>query len=133
MDWSNRWCRRCPPLNHWHPSGHDTSASSGIEPSLTTDGSPPRCKSHLRCATMAPMRVTLLHLAPIIALLASVTAIHARPVHAAETQPADAAELEAFLDGVVPHAMQQWHVPSAVILVVRDGTIFFQKVTATQT
>ncbi len=73
------------------------------------------------------MRFVDRRLAVVIALLVSVTAIHPAPVHAAGRGPADAAELEAFLDRVVPDAMQEWHVPGAVILVVQNDTVFLQK------
>ena len=76
---------------------------------------------------MSAVKVTAQYLALIIALLAGLTPLYPRSVHAAETLPADASEVEAFLDAVVPEAMQQWHVPGTVILVVRDGTVFFEK------
>jgi CubicO group peptidase (beta-lactamase class C family) len=76
---------------------------------------------------MRGMKATACQAIAVIALLASLAAVHPKPVHAAETVPADAAELEAFVDGVMPDAMQQWHVQGAVIVVVRDGTVLFQK------
>jgi CubicO group peptidase (beta-lactamase class C family) len=93
---------------------------------LATVALAPRYEKHRRCATISVVKVTA-HVAMVIALLVSLAAVHASPAHAAETVPADAAEVEAFLDGVVPDAMHQWHVPGAVILVVRDGTVLFEK------
>jgi CubicO group peptidase (beta-lactamase class C family) len=63
----------------------------------------------------------------IIALLASIATAHSTPVHAAEQVPTDVAELETFLDRVVPETMDRWAVPGAVILVVQNNSVAFQK------
>lgn len=50
-------------------------------------------------------------------------AVTARPLSA----PADPAELEAFLDGVLVSAMDAYRVPGAVVVVVREGQILLAK------
>lgn len=41
--------------------------------------------------------------------------------------PIAAAELEVWLDGIIPALMQTHHVPGTVVVVVRDGAPFFSK------
>ena len=41
--------------------------------------------------------------------------------------PSDPAELSAFLDGVMATSMESNHVPGAVVVVVKDGEVFFAK------
>ena len=41
--------------------------------------------------------------------------------------PNDPAELSAFLDGVIATSMESNHVPGAVVVVVKDGEVFFAK------
>ncbi|MGH9816578.1 MAG: serine hydrolase domain-containing protein, partial [Candidatus Acidiferrales bacterium] len=41
--------------------------------------------------------------------------------------PANAAELEAFLDGIMSAHMQAQEIPTAVVAVVKDGKLFFSK------
>lgn len=41
--------------------------------------------------------------------------------------PNDESELEVFTDWVFAEGMKRWHVPGAVILLVKDGEIFFKK------
>jgi CubicO group peptidase (beta-lactamase class C family) len=41
--------------------------------------------------------------------------------------PGDPVELEIFLDGVVPSLMQAYHVPGAVVVIVKDGVVVVAK------
>jgi CubicO group peptidase (beta-lactamase class C family) len=41
--------------------------------------------------------------------------------------PQDAGEVEAFIDGVLDAAMRQNHVPGAIVVIVKDGEVFFTK------
>ena len=41
--------------------------------------------------------------------------------------PQDADEVEAFIDGVMDAAMRQNHVPGAIVVIVKDGEVFFTK------
>ncbi len=43
------------------------------------------------------------------------------------TGPSDPAELSAFMDGVMAASMESNHVPGAVVVVVKDGEVFFAK------
>jgi CubicO group peptidase (beta-lactamase class C family) len=45
----------------------------------------------------------------------------------AAAQPADRGELEAFLDGVLLRELTDYHVPGAVVAVVRDGEVLLAK------
>lgn len=46
---------------------------------------------------------------------------------AAGDGPRDPAELEAFMDGLMTAQMMENHVPGAVVVVVKDGQVFFSK------
>lgn len=41
--------------------------------------------------------------------------------------PTDAAELEAFMDGLLSSQLDSNHVPGAIVVVVKDGEVFFAK------
>jgi CubicO group peptidase (beta-lactamase class C family) len=45
----------------------------------------------------------------------------------AQYGPTDAAEMESFLDDLLPKEMEQYHVPGAAVSVVKDGKLFFAK------
>ncbi|HSL24775.1 MAG TPA: serine hydrolase domain-containing protein, partial [Acidimicrobiia bacterium] len=45
----------------------------------------------------------------------------------AELGPTDAAELEAFLDELLPRQMEENHIPGAAVAVVRDGQVLLAK------
>ena len=53
----------------------------------------------------------------------------ASPVSAETTGdgPSDRAEVEAFMDGFIASEMSEKHVPGAVIVLVKDGEVFFSK------
>jgi CubicO group peptidase (beta-lactamase class C family) len=57
-------------------------------------------------------------------LLSGVTPVAAQ---AAGDGPSDPAELAAFLDGVMAAEMAEKHVPGAVVVVVKDGSVLFAK------
>ncbi|MBK8902506.1 MAG: serine hydrolase [Anaerolineaceae bacterium] len=62
-------------------------------------------------------------------ILISVLFLMASPVAAqpAVNGPTDPSELEAFLDGVLTAEMESNHIAGAVVAVVKDGEIFFNK------
>jgi CubicO group peptidase (beta-lactamase class C family) len=63
-------------------------------------------------------------------LLLSVAVLSsAAPVSAQTTGdgPSDPAEMQAFMDGFMASEMSEKHVPGAVIVVVKDGEVFFSK------
>ena len=49
------------------------------------------------------------------------------PVRAKVLGPTDPAELEAFLDELIPTQMEEWHIPGVTVAVVKDGQLFFAK------
>jgi CubicO group peptidase (beta-lactamase class C family) len=57
--------------------------------------------------------------------LAAAVVFSAVPANAAG--PSDPAELEAFLDGFLASAMEQYHVPGLVFVMVKDGRVFLAK------
>ncbi len=64
-----------------------------------------------------------------IILIASLLPWNAQAA-SAQTNPAgptDPAELEAFLDGLIPAQMEELHVPGVTVSVVKDGELFFAK------
>ncbi|HEX2993227.1 MAG TPA: serine hydrolase, partial [Anaerolineales bacterium] len=71
------------------------------------------------------------HLATLlfVAIFSSVIFPGALPVHAAPVSVGitTAAEMEAFLDGVIDSQMKENHVPGAVVTVVKDGVVFLSK------
>ena len=71
-------------------------------------------------------RITLI----IFSLLLLFTASFAGVAPAAAQQanpPADPSELEAFMDGLMAAQMSTNHIPGAVVVVVKDGDVFFAK------
>ncbi len=63
-----------------------------------------------------------------ILFLAIALAFAAAPATArGEVGPADPAELEVFLAGLLPSLMESHHVPGAVFVMVKNGEIFFAK------
>ena len=82
------------------------------------------CRVARRSATVSPLLA--------IALLAGIVfGAACDPVYAADKPappgPTDAAELEIWLDGIVPALMETHHIPGAVVVFVRDGAPFFSK------
>jgi CubicO group peptidase (beta-lactamase class C family) len=49
------------------------------------------------------------------------------PAPAANAHPLDRADLEAWLDGMVPYALKAGDMAGAVVIVVKDGTVLLQK------
>ena len=73
-------------------------------------------------------RFLLLLLATVI-LIIGLSSSFSNPVKAQSPVlgPSDPAELSAFVDGVMATSMDSNHVPGAVIVVVKDGEVFFAK------
>lgn len=71
------------------------------------------------------------HLATLlfVTMFSSVIFPSAIPVHAAPVSVGvtTAAEMEAFLDGVIDSQMKENHVPGVVVTVVKDGAVFLSK------
>ena len=68
-------------------------------------------------------------LSPVIILLISLLLSTSIPASAQSFQngPNDPSELSAFIDGVMANSMENNHVPGAVVVVVKDGEVFFAK------
>src|SRR5207302_10732293 len=73
------------------------------------------------------MRPAVTRLAAVcVWLFACVGAVQTPHVHAAGQVATDTAELQVFLDRAVPAAMQEWHVPGAVVLAVHGDYVVRQ-------
>ena len=72
-------------------------------------------------------RTTVLLILLLVSLAAPQLPIRVSAAAGRSPVPTDASELETFLDRLMGDAMRQWHVPGAVILVVRDDAILFSK------
>ena len=56
-----------------------------------------------------------------------VVGLAASPVLAQPAHPLAAPDLEAFLDGLMPTALKTAQTPGAVVVVVKDGQVLFEK------
>ncbi|MBW8812633.1 MAG: beta-lactamase family protein [Caulobacterales bacterium] len=86
-------------------------------------------------AALAAAGALLLAFAPLVPSLAAPvrpTDLEAKPTSAAPASPAGAAALTqadvaAYVDGVMPYALARGDIAGAVVVVVKDGGILFEK------
>lgn len=80
-----------------------------------------------------PLSVLMLAVMPVVAQKTLTQTQSEVPMHAQaqssirQTGPTDPAEMEVFIDQIVNERMAEDHIPGAVVVVVRDGEIFFAK------
>ncbi|MBE0684706.1 MAG: serine hydrolase, partial [Anaerolineaceae bacterium] len=71
----------------------------------------------------------LMQIASTMILIIGVLLIFSIPASAQTlaSSPSDPADISAFVDGVMATSMESNHVPGAVVVVVKDGEVFFAK------
>jgi CubicO group peptidase (beta-lactamase class C family) len=82
----------------------------------------------MKTKTMALQTVNWLEIAISLLLAAAMLFASVMPALAQANEndgPQDAGEMEAFIDGVMDAAMRQNHVPGAIVVIVKDGEVFF--------